>query len=215
MFGREKRELPVPKPGEVLYEIDNGHVNELQSLIKRGANINEKNRFGMTPLMIAAEAETPIFAEIVKILIEAGANLTEKDYFGKTAVDYALFRRSQAKALLIQQAIAAQKKAAEEDRPADYWRKMDASRVSRITVFAEEQRKLTDIFNFKTRERIVLSTNLETSAEGISPPVLFDAVAPQILEEALRNFTDMGGVADRDFVLRGVVRMEKSAAPGK
>ncbi|MBV5329003.1 MAG: ankyrin repeat domain-containing protein [Chlorobium sp.] len=55
-------------------------------LKKHGANVNPKNKFGQTPLMLAASAKA---SSMVKLLIEAGADVLMTDTWGKTALDYA------------------------------------------------------------------------------------------------------------------------------
>jgi ankyrin repeat protein len=58
----------------------------VRELVKAGANVNEKTKDGITPLMIAAEGNN---TEIVTVLIGCGADVRAKDAQGKSAVDYA------------------------------------------------------------------------------------------------------------------------------
>ncbi|MDX1924807.1 MAG: ankyrin repeat domain-containing protein [Rickettsiaceae bacterium] len=59
----------------------------IETLIKRGANVNEKGLNNRTPLIKALCINC---LEIAKILIQNGANVNEKDSFGKSAIDYAI-----------------------------------------------------------------------------------------------------------------------------
>lgn len=55
-------------------------------LIENGANVNEKDEFGITPLMHAASQGK---FDIVKLLIKNGANVNAKDVWGSTPLYYA------------------------------------------------------------------------------------------------------------------------------
>ncbi|PWF94171.1 Ankyrin repeat protein [Spiroplasma poulsonii] len=50
-------------------------------LIENGAEINHKNQFGNTPLILASQNG---HTEIVKLLIENGAKINHKNQFGNT-----------------------------------------------------------------------------------------------------------------------------------
>ena|GEM_PF-2981906 len=63
-----------------------GSLEQISEAIKNGANLNERDRAGMTPLMAAAGFNNP---EVVAMLLKAGANIKDRDDFGRTAEDYA------------------------------------------------------------------------------------------------------------------------------
>ena len=58
----------------------------MKLLLDADADVNSRNKEGMTALMSAAWNST---AESVKLLLEAGADASVKDANGKTAWDYA------------------------------------------------------------------------------------------------------------------------------
>ena len=60
-----------------------GNLQELQQLISEGANVNEKNNYGNTPLHYACIHN---HLEIVKELIIHNANVNEKNNNGYTAL---------------------------------------------------------------------------------------------------------------------------------
>jgi hypothetical protein len=70
--------------------IHNGELDHHQEiaelLIKHGANIDQKNNEGQTPLMWAATKGVP---QMVLILINAGANVHATDCRGKSVLEYA------------------------------------------------------------------------------------------------------------------------------
>ncbi len=63
-----------------------GDLAKVKEWIAAGADVNEKDADGITPLM---EAKT---SEIVKALIEAGADVDAKDRFGYTALKLSLLK---------------------------------------------------------------------------------------------------------------------------
>jgi ankyrin repeat protein len=65
------------------------NVETAEILLKHGANPNAKDRFGLTPLMVAS-AENRI--EVVKILVNSGADVNQKDNNEKTALTWAAER---------------------------------------------------------------------------------------------------------------------------
>ena len=50
---------------------DSGQLNSVQFLLKRGADVNIHNQWGMTPLICAAENG---HLEVARFLLDAGAN---------------------------------------------------------------------------------------------------------------------------------------------
>jgi ankyrin repeat protein len=55
-------------------------------LIENGAYVNAKDKFGSTPLHLAAKNA---YIEVVRLLLEHGADPNIKNFFGKTAIDLA------------------------------------------------------------------------------------------------------------------------------
>ncbi len=62
---------------------------------------------------------------------------------------------------------------------------------------------LKDIFNFTTRERILVTENLSTGVESPAAPVRFDDVSRPVLQQAFDSFLRLGGTADPAQVFRG------------
>lgn len=60
-----------------------GNLEVVKYLVKKGANINAKNKFGWTPLMIACELG---HSEIVDFLLKNGARINEKNKVKETAL---------------------------------------------------------------------------------------------------------------------------------
>ena len=66
----------------IIDQVIDGDIDKIKKLINSGVNLNEVNRNGKTPLIIAIEQDKP---EIAELLIKSGAdvNLAETE-FGKT-----------------------------------------------------------------------------------------------------------------------------------
>jgi len=64
------------------------------------------------------------------------------------------------------------------------------------------ERKLTEIFNFESRDRMVVFENLKNGAEKIMPLESFDALPEETLRKVFLKFTQLGGKADEGMVFR-------------
>ena len=62
----------------------NGKTEEVNALIRAGADVNTKGEFGITPLMLAARFNSS--PDVVNALIDAGADVNIRDMFGETAL---------------------------------------------------------------------------------------------------------------------------------
>lgn len=91
-FGRgEKLDMQLISSGH-------GSVEQLRSLISRGADVNASMRRAMgSPLIMAAAGGK---AENIKLLIEHGAEVDAQDFFGRTALMYAIQHKECVEALL-------------------------------------------------------------------------------------------------------------------
>lgn len=86
---------PAPAPVTGLSDLHTiaarGSVAEIQPCLDAGADINEPNRVGYTPLAIAASRGD---VEITRALLEAGADVTRIDAVGTTALGAAVMSRA-------------------------------------------------------------------------------------------------------------------------
>ena len=65
----------------------NGHLAVVKYLIKEGANVNQADKNGVTPLFMSAQNG---HLEVVEYLIENGANVNQGTKNGKTALAVAI-----------------------------------------------------------------------------------------------------------------------------
>ena len=70
-------------------------------------------------------------------------------------------------------------------------------------------RKLTEIFNFESRERLVISENITLGTENVSPKESFDAIGEDALIRALKEFRRLGGQAKDEHVLKNHLNKSK------
>jgi len=72
---------------ELLNSVKKGELSKVRDLIKRGANVNIKDKDGKTPLHIAVENN---YEDIVKVLIQNNADVNIKDNNGNTPLHIAI-----------------------------------------------------------------------------------------------------------------------------
>jgi quinoprotein dehydrogenase-associated probable ABC transporter substrate-binding protein len=84
-----------PPEGSIFVPTSTRPLDIARALIKRGANVNAKDKNGMTVLMVAASHDS---APMVGLLLQSGANVGAKNNQGKTALDIAKLNGSQGAA---------------------------------------------------------------------------------------------------------------------
>jgi serine/threonine protein kinase/ankyrin repeat protein len=85
---------PTPVPAKALLDaVTHGKIDVAKSLLEQGANVNETDTDGSTPLMIAAEgtAYLPYNLPLVQVLIDARASIEAHDARGLTALHRAIY----------------------------------------------------------------------------------------------------------------------------
>merc|ERR1712096_433748 len=63
-----------------------GNESICKQLLRMGANVHTEDKYGNTPLMVAAVNN---YAEVVKVLLKSYADVKATNKWGKTALDYA------------------------------------------------------------------------------------------------------------------------------
>jgi hypothetical protein len=85
---------------QLLEAASDGNADRVADLIRKGANINVKDRWGWAPMSMAAYGG---YADIAKTLIEAGADLDYQDVDGDTPLDLATNKGHTPVVLVIQE----------------------------------------------------------------------------------------------------------------
>ncbi|MDR1802828.1 MAG: ankyrin repeat domain-containing protein [Treponema sp.] len=79
---------PSGEDQQLLDATQDGNFSSVKSALDAGANVNARNSYNQTPLMIAAENDD---LAIVKYLVERGADISLQDRAGDTVFDYSEF----------------------------------------------------------------------------------------------------------------------------
>jgi hypothetical protein len=185
---------------ELVSAAANGNLTLLKSLLDQGGNIEERDNSGDTPLNEAARNGQ---IEAVRLLIDRGANLSTQNNSGGTPLMAATRYGYKEVIQLLQEAVEKAK------QPSKEWVLMAEDTVAYVRTYPKMLRKITEIFNFESRERLMVSENMKTRAESITPPASFDDLPQARIEQVLEQFTHLGGVVDKDFVLRGITKLDK------
>jgi ankyrin repeat protein len=75
----------------------------------------------------------------------------------------------------------------------DGWELMGSARVAHVGSYAGMGRKITEIFNFESRERIIITENLKTGAETMTQPEKFEALGEDTVARAEERLKALGG----------------------
>lgn len=87
---------------QLLEAASDGDADKVAELVRKGANINVKDRWGWAPMSMAAYGGYP---DIAKILIEAGADLDYQDVDGDSPLDLATNKGHTPVVLIIQEEV--------------------------------------------------------------------------------------------------------------
>ena len=201
------------------YAAQHGAESLMKTLLDQESDINIQNNGGSTALHLAVSQGE---AGIVKMLLDKGARIDIEDSYGKTAYRTATERNNNQITNLIaplaKEALAKRTTALTANADAmpegddEVWVRMGAHQVARVGVYPALSRRLTEIFNFETRERMIISENLKNGAENITPPASFDALEEGALKKAFDAFRDLGGQASEAGVF-GTRLPKKSLKP--
>jgi ankyrin repeat protein len=88
---------------ELLKAIGEGNNEKINRLMKAGADVNHKNKYGRTALMLAAGLGQ---TETCKLLLEKGADIHAKDNQRHTVLEYAEYSRKEGLVKLLKEVIA-------------------------------------------------------------------------------------------------------------
>lgn len=144
--------------------------------------------------------------EAVQFLIEQGASpflLCQ----GKTPREWAVTNnRCQFVEIL---------KRAETDyiiRTTPEWSLLGSTNLVHISLSPHIDRKLTEIFNFESRQLLTTYENTKTGEEKMLPVASFDDLDEKMLQKNLEILTSLGGKANPDTVFRRTTH-KKNALP--
>lgn len=192
----------------VTYAAQNGNMELTETLAAAGADLNLRDSSGYTPLHYAV-----MYGRIVMVerLLELGVRTDLKDNNGLNPLQLAKSRdatriveilndaeKTASDAAMPMPASISANPAAENSGGTEQWVLMGEARLAYIGSWPGLGRKLTEIFNFESRERLTITENLKTGAENVTQPVSFDDIGSAAVDKALQAFRQLGGAADAD-----------------
>jgi hypothetical protein len=142
--------------------------------------------------------------EVARILLEYGADPAARDGVN-TPYTYAVSRGHTETAALLAHAVKQPPKV----RVPEKWVRVGEASVAFVGNYPAIDKKLTQVFNFETREHTSISESLRTKAAGVAPAASFDTLAPEALDKALDEFERLGGKPDRDHARYGAHNLGK------
>ncbi len=170
-----------------------GQLDVVKDLVSAGADLNAVSKeTGRTALHWAViNGHGPV----VEFLMASHARTDIADRDNKTPADHARDKRTD-RLLNIITAAAKQKAPQAETSPAedgDSWKLMGAARVAHIADYPSMGRRITEIFNFENRERVIIAENLKTGAESLAQPEKFETLGEEVVGRAEDRLKSLGG----------------------
>ncbi len=173
-------------------------------LLEKGADINQRDKSnGFSPLQWAIHYGRH---QMVEFFLEKGADAEVKNNNGQTALQAARAGRNEA-------IIGIMESRQKPLRPGydlpdtaegetETWLRMGAGKIAQVGIYPALERKLTEIFNFESRERITISENLRTGVENMAAPQSFDVIEETVLQKAAAAYRNAGGTVDETQLTR-------------
>ncbi|TAL28225.1 MAG: ankyrin repeat domain-containing protein [Alphaproteobacteria bacterium] len=187
---------------------NDGAKDLVKFLISRGANVNALKQYNWAPIHDAAYRGK--FDAVVELL-KAGADPNLRTEEGKTAYGWAVLRKHPEVAEILSPymkksvEIAQEqslKSPAPETAPGQGWTLLSESQIARSQTHEQLGYRLTDIFNFRDRERLRIVHNLETKADQAASLSFDDISDKSQLEDARIQLIRLGGDAPEETVTR-------------
>lgn len=175
-----------------------GAEETFKLLMDNGAELDQRDRrHGFTPLQWAVHYNRQ---QMVEFLLERGADSQIKNNNGHTALQIARERSNSAIAYLLEQREKPVRPGYDlpdtAEDATEKWLPMGAGKIAQVGIYPALERKLTEIFNFESRERIIISENLRTGVENMAAPHSFDTVEEAVLQKAAAAYRNFGNTLD-------------------
>lgn len=166
-----------------------GEADVVKALVEAGADVNVRTReFEDTPLHFAITSGRRGVAEYL-VANKARIDIAGKD--GKTQQQLA--KDIGPKMLDVVDPGHAAREYKPPPPPSETWDIVNPVSISKISTIPALHRKITEIFNFETQERVTISQNTKTNAETITPAEPFAELSEGVLEQAAEKLQLLGG----------------------
>lgn len=170
-----------------------GHVDVVEVMLESDPDlISSLDGEGNTALHIAAAHG---HAKVAAYLLSMGADPNSENFNHRTPLFLAQKQNNkETEALLmpLTKTICSLSAAEEQKR----WKMLSTQKVAHIMVETDIGYKITDVFNFESRDRTRIVQNLETKAETIETKSFDDIADKTPLETACEKLKQLGGQAD-------------------
>ncbi len=186
---------------DLIEAAQNGDLPTVKKCLEAGVNIDvpsQDSQYGQNALHSAAREG---HLGVVQYLIASGAKTDVRDSRDQTPLDLARDYE--------QNEVIAYLELAERLQTTPEWSLLGSFCLAHVESSIGLQRQLTEVFNFASRERLLISENLKTGSETVLPPTGFDDLPQALLEKALEQLKHLGGAADEEFVLHGTGKLNK------
>lgn len=195
-----------------------GHSSAVQTLLSREADANLQDNQGQTALHKAAVLER---TQTLNMLLRPGTRTDITDEQKLTPLALARQNGNPSAIHLLEE--TEKEKIAKTATPltaginaipaseGEAWVKLGDHQVARVGVYPVLGRRLTEIFNFESRGLLVISENLKTGAESVTPLEKFEDLEESHLAKAIATFRSLGGKIDETALTR---RMGKKPTQG-
>lgn len=185
----------------------NGDLDTAKALVEKGAQLDVRNvkdertatyyavasdRGAMLEFLIGAGARTDIPGKDDV----TPAKLASEKYPRLQKIIETTVRSTPVAADLTAPAAAAPP--ANENKPAasgETWALMNITTIAKIAEMPVLNRKITEIFNFESRERLIISENLKTGLETLGTAESFNTLGDAVLARAADELKKAGGQA--------------------
>jgi hypothetical protein len=184
----------------------NGDLDSAKALVEKNADLNVRNKKDeLTPAYYAVASDR---GAVLEFLISSGARTDMPGKDDKTPADLAKEKYPRLQKIIEATvratpavstdlaAPAAVIAPANENKPAgsgETWALMNPTTIAKIAEMPVLNRKITEIFNFESRERLIISENLKTGAETLGVAESFSTLADLVLARATDELKKAGG----------------------
>lgn len=83
-----KASMASTPPNELIDAVEQGDVVQVRALLSEGADVNQTNNAGMTPIYAATCLER---MDIMRFLVDSGANINQANIYGVTPLSIASY----------------------------------------------------------------------------------------------------------------------------
>ena len=167
---------------------EEGEMDIVKALVERGADVNVRTRDTEdTPLHLAIRKGRRGVAEY---LVQKGARIDIAGLEGKTAAQLAKDTGPQMLKVVDPQFAANENM---RQPPMEIWELATPTTVAKISTIPALQRKITEIFNFETRERHTITRNLKTGQDMRGENEPFTNLSDDAVAIATAKMRTLGG----------------------